>query len=105
MPRAPHCFSDAIRTTLGRLPVLSWNDRDEVLQRAVPLTELPLGARTAGVPRVQFDELAQQVAIPGVGHRSKIDHAGIAVASQLAEFVEHEGNSTAHSRGEVSSGA
>src|SRR4051812_46959331 len=98
MSGAPHCFSDSsIRTALGRLPVLARNHRDKVLQRAVPLTELSLGARTARVPRVQLDELAQQIAVRDIRYRSEIYHPGVAVPSEFVELVEHEGHSAAHS--------
>src|SRR6266550_942271 len=87
------------------LTVLAWDNGDEIPLRFIPLGERALRTRTAGVPGVLLHQMSYQVAVTEIDERHEIDHGCVALRLQLIELVEHERDSTTHSRGEVATGA
>src|SRR5688572_13840922 len=95
------CF----RLTLERLPVLARHDGDEALQRALPLSQLAFRPRAAGEVRVLLHQTPQKIALAELRHVCKLDQSFVALPLELAELVEHERDTPAHSRSEISADA
>src|SRR6185503_304729 len=55
----------------------------------------------AGIMSVLLDQTAQQIAVTEIGQVRQLDQSHVALALELAEFVQHEGDAAAHSRTEV----
>ena len=87
---------------LQHLTVLARNDGEEALEGAVPLSELTFRPRAPGVMSVLLNDPAQQLTLAELRHVNEIDQPLVALALQLAELIEHECNSAAHPRAEVS---
>src|SRR6266550_646551 len=94
-----------VALALECLTVLAWDNGDEAPLGSVPLGESALRARAPGVPRVLLHQMSYQVAVTEIDERQEIDHGCVALRLQLIELVEHERDSTTHSRGEVATGA
>src|SRR5216117_1540690 len=61
--RNRRCAPPSNRSALERLPVLARDHCNEVLQRALPMSECALGACAPGVPSVLLYQLTQYVAV------------------------------------------
>src|SRR5687768_14432185 len=79
-----------LRLALQRLFVLARYDCDEPPQRPLPLSELALGAGTAGVVRVLLYQPAQLIPLAELRNVREIDQSHVALTLELTEFVEHE---------------
>src|SRR3954470_9678859 len=86
---------------LHHLPVLARHHHEEMLECAIPLAELTLGAGTTGRAGVLLDESAQEIALAEIGDVNEIDERLVAALVELAELVEHECQAAAHSGAEV----
>src|ERR1700738_1729508 len=103
---SPTCGRDRVGsvrfcTTLERLPVLGRHDGYEEPLRPVPSPQLALRAPAAGVARVLLHQSPQQRELARISHVRKLHHSLVALLLKLLEFVQHECDATAHSRGEV----
>jgi hypothetical protein len=87
--------------TLQRLPVLCRHNRNEQPLRPIPPTKLTLRPRTAGVPRVLFNEPAQNLELAEVRHVRQLHHSLVAMLLELTELIQHERHPATHARGEV----
>src|SRR5439155_18361420 len=99
--RNRRCAPPSDRSALERLPVLARDHCNEVLQRALPMSECALGACAPGVPSVLLYQLTQYVAVAEIRHARELDQSHVALLFQLAELVQHERDPATHSGAEI----
>ena len=85
--------------------VLGRHHADEFRDIAVPIGQDTLGELARGVLMVPHDQRVDALYLVGIGQRPQFDHPRVAAGVEAAIGVEHIGDATAHSGGEVAPGA